>query len=127
MRKDRNKTTYHWINSMNNIKNELDNHNYIHIYKLIDEQNISKLWMPFLKSKKIVYKNEQGFYKWNKQIPVSIKIINAFRQHQQKVNTKKNVAQINLFKKQVPKVEVKYYNEKKNDLGLIRKFLKWLW
>ena len=196
MRKGRKETTKNWITLLNDLKQSLENKNYKFLTSIIRNNNASSYWGTFLKDNRIIYKNEQGYYKWNEKVPISIKLINAYRQYSSTMNKKdkkitidlfnnenivkeKNIEWVtikdaikltgksestlrnlarklkklesnyikleklstghekilfnkeylnnNFFKKQVPKVEVKYYNEKKNDLGLIRKFLKWLW
>ena len=196
MRTGRKETTKNWITLLNDLKQSLENKNYKYLTSIIRNNNASSYWGTFLKDNRIIYKNEQGYYKWNEKVPISIKLINAYRQYSSTMNKKdkkitvdlfnnenivkeKNIEWVtikdaikltgksestlrnsarklkksesnyikleklstghekilfnkeylnnNFFKKQVPKVEVKYYNEKKNDLGLIRKFLKWLW
>ena len=191
-----------WINSLNNVKNELQLKEYTSLLSTMRENNLSTVWTTFLKRKKIIYKNEQGYYKWNEKVPISIKIISAYRKYQHEKNEsyrKRGVTEYNLFTTEVIKKEknivkdkniqwitikdaVKYtkkcdstlrrlsrelrksnsenikyeklknghekimFNKEylsnyykiltkeitenkkpKNDLGLIRKFLKWLW
>jgi hypothetical protein len=134
-------TTLKWFNALNEIKNELDNNNHVTFQEFISKHNISALWRTFLLSNNILYK-ENGFYKWNDKIPVSYKLIEKFRNFVHKENyIKYNKETPNLFdmpqtplpkppktrKTRTPKVEVQVKDNTKSDLGVIRKFFKWLW
>jgi hypothetical protein len=132
MRTGRKETTKNWITLLNDLKQSLENKNYKYLTSIIRNNNASSYWGTFLKDNKIIYKNEQGYYKWNEKVPISIKLINAYRRYSSTMNKKDKKIAFDLFsseniKQEAKKVEVKFYKEKKNDLGLIRKFLKWLW
>jgi len=132
MRTTKKETTKNWIILLNDLKDSLDNKNYKQLTSIIRDNNASSYWGTFLKENKIIYKNEFGYYKWNQKIPISIKIINGYRQYTSTINKKDKKIAIDLFsneniKQEAKKVEAKFYEEKKNDLGVIRKFLKWLW
>jgi hypothetical protein len=133
-------TAKNWLNTLQELKYKIDNNKVITIHDYLADKSISRCWSTFLKQNKIIYK-ENGYYKWNDKIPVSHKLINKFREYVNDKNIKYNNQQQNLFnmpqtplppppkvtKTRTPKVEVQLNNEPKSELGVIRKFLKWLW
>jgi hypothetical protein len=134
-------TTLKWFNALNEIKNELNNNNHATFQEFLSKHNISALWRTFLLSNNILYK-ENGFYKWNEKIPVSYKLIEKFRNFVHKENyIKYNKETPNLFnmpqsplpkppkirKTRTTKVDVQVKDKPKSELGVIRKFFKWLW
>ena len=134
------KTTKIWIESLNEIKSLIDFGNVISIHSLLRQKNISNRWLTFLRENNIVFK-QNGYYKWNDKIPVSHKLINKFREYVNDKNIKYNNQQPNLFdmpqtplpkppkvrKTRVPKIEFQINDKPNNELGVIRRFLKWLW
>lgn len=133
MRTNNLETNKRWVKFLNDLKLELNKNNYKLIYPIVDRYNVSSYWSIFLDSNKIVYKNEFGFYKWNDKIPISIKLIEKYRKYMKEINSnsRKNKKQLTLFDKpkvnKTQKVQVEFYDKPKNELGIIRKFFKWLW
>jgi hypothetical protein len=108
-----------YLNFLYNLKNHLENNNVSHLNKAIYNYNVNMEWPKFLTENNIVYK-DASFYKWNDKIPVSIKIVNKFREHRHKnyVNLKNNKIskqiKISFSKAPVKKVlETEYLNKSK--------------
>lgn len=141
MRKTTIETNFNWIKSLNKIKSELNEKNYDSLTKVVRSEKINDLWQGFLRKNNVVIQIN-GFYKWNEKIPISIKLIEKFREYQTLKNKKNNnKQQPNLFnmpqtplpkppkvrKTRVPKIEFQINDKPKSELGVIRRFLKWLW
>lgn len=142
MRRPAKKTTSKWLACLNEIKRELNSNNIKILTPIFAKHNVNQLWKTFLKNHNVVYK-ENGYYKWNEEIPVCIELIEYFRIYTSDFNknNKSKQQQPDLFnmpssaipprpkvrKTRTPKVEVQLNNNTKNELGVIRKFLKWLW
>jgi hypothetical protein len=132
-RRERNtgKTTLKYLRFLEDLQLELDSINYKNLIQFPKKYSVTQAWPVFLKRNGIIYQNNQGYYKWNNKIPVSIKIINEFRKYNDKAtNYNYNVAKVN--SKKVIKVPPKIIREDlkntdKQELGLIRKFLKWIY
>lgn len=134
------KTTKIWIESLNEIKSLIDFGNVISIHSLLRQKNITNRWLPFLKENNIVFK-QNGYYKWNEKIPVSHKLIERFREYSKSINLMNRKQQSNLFdmltlarpkpsnirKTREQKIKFQLNEKPKSELGIIRKFLKWLW
>jgi hypothetical protein len=152
-------TTKQWMVYLNDLKYHMDNFNIEYLTEFSKKHQIDSKLGHFLKKSKVISKNNFGYYKWNEKIPVSIKLINAYRKEQFKrnaskyrikkhLNTNKPIQQeLNLLvepekqkKKLVTKVNPKkvikvapkliredFKNTDKQELGLIRKFLKWIY
>jgi hypothetical protein len=133
-------TAKNWLNALHELKYLIDNTEVSEINSYLRGKSISRSWNTFLQINKIIYR-ENGVYKWNDKIPVSHKLINKFREYVNDKNIKYNNQQQNLFnmpssaipprpkvtKTRTPKIEFQVNNEPKNELGVIRRFLKWLW
>ncbi len=145
MRKPNNSklSTKNWTIALQKIKNELNNNNHTTLFGLIQGNNINSLWGTFLLKNNIIYK-QNNLFKWSENIDVTSSLINRYRKFQSEYSKKysKNKNQEpNLFnmptsarptppkgiKTRTPKVEVQFYDEPKSELGVIRKFFKWLW
>ena len=134
------KTTKIWIESLNEIKSLIDFGNVISIHSLLRQKNITNRWLTFLKENNIVFK-QNGYYKWNEKIPVSHKLIERFREYSKSINLMNRKQQSNLFdmltlarpkpsnirKTREQKIKFQLNEKPKSELGIIRKFLKWLW
>lgn len=129
-----NKSNKHWLESLNLIYQYLNENDLTSLNTICPKISVGTRIMTFLKLKNIVYKNEFGFYKWNDKIPISIKIVDSYRKYQSKKNMlyrdRKNKVKIDTEK--VIKVEPKlirenYKNMNTQEIGLIRKFLKWIY
>ena len=71
-----------------------------------------------------------GVYHWNEKIPVSAKLINKFRaDYNELIKQIKQNKQIQTNEKRLKsKNKVEFIDViEKNEIGIIRKFLKWLW
>lgn len=134
-------TTNKWLTCLNEIKKELNSNNVESLSPTFNKYNVNQLWKTFLKNHNVVYR-ENGYYKWNDKIPVSYKLIEYFRIYTSGFSkNKKNNQEPNLFnmpssaipprpkvtKTRTPKIEFQVNNEPKSELGVIRRFLKWLW
>jgi len=145
-------TTEKWLKNLFFIKNELDNTEY---YKLMDLKSSLpnwKTWQAFLVKNNIIHKRHTGRYVWNDKIPITFKIIEAYRKEQhirnyrQKTINKKLETQPELqfdmnyieipaeikakAKTRTTKVKVQQpinIPTQQNEYGLIRKFLKLIW
>jgi hypothetical protein len=149
-------TTEKWLKNLFFIKNELDNTEY---YKLMDLKSSLpnwKTWQAFLVKNNIIHKRHTGRYVWNDKIPITFKIIEAYRKEQhirnyrQKTINKKLETQPELqfdmnyieipaeikakaraeSKTRATKVKVQEpinIPTQQNEYGLIRKFLKLIW
>lgn len=124
-----------WINALSAVKQELETKEISVIQNLITKYNLSTHWSSWLIKNNIIVRLN-GIYHWNEKIPVSSKIINKYRKDEsirqaiyyaKHIEKKKNEQNI-LIK---PVVSQNIKNEpiqiNKDDIGIIRKFLKWLW
>lgn len=135
-------STKNWTIALQKIKNELNTNNHTSLFGLIQSNNINSLWGTFLLKSNIVYKQD-NLYKWSENIDVTASLINRYRKFQaenSKKYSKNKNQEPNLFnmprtiqkppkirKTRTSKVEVQFYDKPKSELGVIRKFLKWLW
>jgi hypothetical protein len=140
MRNINHNKTSEWILNLQEIKEILENNNLTKITTLIRSKLKANEWHGFLINNKIIVK-ENGFYRWNEKIPLSFKIVEKYRKLQHEKNkTKKLIANKKytmpqtplpkppkVTKTRTPKIEFQVNNEPKNELGVIRRFLKWLW
>jgi hypothetical protein len=146
-------TTEKWLKNLFIIKDSLDN---IECYKLIDLKSPLpnwKTWQSFLVRNNIIHKKNTGQYTWNDKIPITFKIIEAYRKEQHIKNYRREIIstqqlkiqpelQFNLKVKETPseiKSEAKTQTTKvkvqepvnihiqQNEYGVIRKFLKLIW
>ena len=145
MRKPNNSklSTKNWTIALQKIKNELNNNNHTTLFGLIQGNNINSLWGTFLLKNNIIYK-QNNLFKWSENIDVTASLINRYRKFQSensKKYSKNKNQEPNLFnmptsarptppkgiKTRTPKVEFQVNNKPKSELGVIRRFLKWLW
>jgi hypothetical protein len=132
--KGNNKSNKDWLKSLNLIYQYLNENDITSLNTICPKLSIGTRIMTFLKLKNIVYKNEFGFYKWNDKIPVSIKIIDSYRKYQLQKNMlyKDRNPKVLVDTKKVIKVKPKlirenHRNTNTQEIGLIRKFLKWIY
>lgn len=136
-------STKNWTIALQKIKNELNTNNHTSLFGLIQGNNINSLWGTFLLKSNIIYKQD-NLYKWSENIDVTASLINRYRKFQaenSKKYSKNKNQEPNLFnmpqtplpkppkvrKTRTPKVEVQFNDKPKSELGVIRRFLKWLW
>jgi hypothetical protein len=132
-RRERNtgKTTLKYLRFLEDLQLELDSGNYKNLVQFTEKYGVTNSWPPFLKRNGIIYQNAQGYYKWNNKIPASIKVINEFRKYNNKAcNYTNGIAKVNPKKviKVAPKlIREDFKNTNKQEIGLIRRFLKWIY
>jgi hypothetical protein len=137
-------TEIKYINFLHKLKEDIETLNISSLSECTRNKKVSNIWVTFLKLKKIIYKDEFGYYQWNQKVPVSIKLVKSFREFmaiknancikrrkykELKLEPKKT---IEIDFKKVIKVEPKIVSKsiKNTDIkqiGLIRKFLKWIY
>jgi hypothetical protein len=131
-------TTNHWIKSLNEIKNEMIKNELSGLSKIIYSKEISRTWGAFLLNENII-KRVDGIYYWNENIEVNKHLITKYRKFQHiynenyknKIKEKAYIStlfnQPKIEKKLVEKVKEPRQVIQKNQVGVIRKFIKWLW
>ena len=138
-------TTKKYLNFLNCLKEKIDNKEITEMRRTTKLYGVSYKWVYFLRKNKIIEK-KYGLYYWNEKIPVSIKIINQYRafvkkqkndynstNKQLKVNFSDNFKSekqktIVFNKKEIKKSVDKFTPIKtEQKVGVIRKFLRWLW
>jgi hypothetical protein len=114
------------------------------IAPIIRSYRVSNSWGAFLIQNNIIFRDIHDNYKWNNKTPISNKLIQAFRDYKRKVNedcysTKgfpETINNSNLInekfdctelKKTRPGSKKKVIVIEKQEIGLIRKFLKWIY
>jgi hypothetical protein len=140
MRYNVEQTTKKYIDVLNKVKEEINKYDYHTIHPLIESYKITRYWVMFLKQKNVTY-YQDGFVKWNEKIPVSIKLIDEFRKFQTEINKANTIRrkqtqtpqemksiQIPLEikrRRRTPAVVIEQTPQ--TQVGLIRKFLRWLY
>jgi hypothetical protein len=119
-------TSVHWIESLKEIKYELNTKNYKKVTPLIRNKKISTSWVPFLTKKNILYKDD--FYYWRfKEVNIDNKLIGDFRKDRDSYNFQ-NIKQSNtdLFTnvKTENKQPVKEIAENKNKMLSVKQAIK---
>ena len=129
------KTTLNkYLKSLNDIKDMLDKNNYDALSKVFRSKKMSTNWIGVLINNNIIYRNQLGYYKWNDKIPVSYKVIEKYKDHNYKVRDiriNKLKQQPTLFDKpktsKTRNVLFPIKDKPKEQIGLIRKFLRWIY
>jgi hypothetical protein len=144
-----------YLKFLNVLKNELTNNLIRHPHEFTKMHNVSDYWVPWLIKNKVIVGNRYEFYKWNDKIPVSIKLIELFREnvrdksieyHKKLKNKIQPELQFDMNYIEIPaeikakaraksktrttKVKVQEpisIPTQQNEYGLIRKFLKWIY
>jgi hypothetical protein len=149
MRTINKETTQKYLNFLHSLKYKLDNENHYHIRNILDEHKVSTNWLSFLLKNNVIYKETSiypNFYCWNKKIPVSVKLIQKFREFKYKqyeeykksknfklnnqtkiVFDKKEIKKTTLPNVEKTKIEKFTHVKTQKEIGVIRKFLRWLW
>ena len=140
MRYNVEQTTKKYIDVLNKVKEEINKYDYHTIHPLIESYKITRYWVMFLKQKNVTY-YQDGFVKWNEKIPVSIKLIDEFRKFQTEINKANTIRRKQTQTPQEMKSIQKPLEIKRRrrtpavvieqtpqpQVGLIRKFLRWLY
>jgi hypothetical protein len=134
MKKSNKNTTVDYLNFLKDLEYELNSFNHKSIIKFPIKHAITKTWTGFLISNNIIFKDEFGCYRWNQKIPVTVKIVNQFRKQTseyhnlRKLTINKTTGQQKINFKAAPKLPRKdLKNTNKQEVGLIRRFLKWIY
>ena len=129
-------TSNKWVSFLNELKNELENNSISALTSHIRKHKVSNSWATFLKTNNSVYMNASGHFKWNNQIVISRNLIDAFREYQAEVNEKyyadeyiktTKVDPSKVIKVKPKMVRKNFKNTETKQIGLIRKFLKWIY
>lgn len=124
-----------WVSGLLAIKQELETKEISNLSDLVNKNNMHRYWSTWLIKNNVVIRLN-GIYHWSEKIPVSAKLINKFRvdsnnrqakydlKHKEKKANEKNIS---IKKVASPKIKNKPIQTNKNEVGIIRKFLKWLW
>jgi len=136
-----------WIICLNDVKNQIDNKEVTNLNNIIRKHNTGTGLATMLITGGIVYKNNLGVYKWNKDVAVNNKLIELYRSFQKidreinrknKINNNQPKIQFNMPQTPLPpkpktRIRKKIIDQsvntptQQNELGVIRRFLKWLW
>lgn len=149
----RNGTRNKYLKVCYDIKNKCDNKIEFNLKNISEENRISHSLTTYLKKQNIVSKNYYGLYEWNEKIPVTNKLITSFLNYVHESNSqlkiKRQIKQSpTLFNSPsyikdaikgtvtiVPEGKEKEFIEKNKfeqpqkfkEIGLIRKFWKWIY
>jgi hypothetical protein len=122
-----------YLKALECIKEILSSSNNKSNYQLVDNQKINPYWSRFLVRHKVVYL-ENGFYRWNEKIPPSSKLVQKFRDEftlaYKKYKTPQEMKSIQTppapnRRRRTPAVVIEQTPQPQ--VGLIRKFLRWLY
>jgi hypothetical protein len=131
-------TTKYWIKSLSEIKNEMLNNEVSSLSSCIYAKEISRTWGSFLVEQNII-KKVDGIWYWNENVEVNQNLIMKYRKFQFAYNEKhKNQRKEKSYTSTLfdqPKTQKKIFEKvkeprqvtQKNEVGVIRKFVKWLW
>jgi hypothetical protein len=129
-----NKTQLKYEQFLKELKYETEINNVKSLSLYSKKYGVNNFFTTFLIKNNVLFKNENGFYKWNEKIPISIKLISKFRIFAYEANCK--CREKNKFVKPKEKTIVNYKpklktpivkNNNEPEIGLIRKFLKWIY
>ena len=139
-------TSKKWMNYLQNLKKHLNYYDEKNLTVLTDTYKVCHRWPKFLKDSKIVIIDDFGCYRWNEEFQITMKIINDYRKYQALQNKKQRLKRINkssqqqldlLIETAKPKSKSKLKNDmtksklygpyQEKQVGLIRKFLKWIY
>jgi hypothetical protein len=115
------------------IKMEIDSQDLKSINAIFKGYGISNSWVTFLKRSNVIYKDSNDFYRWSEKIPVSKKLIEAFRNYKfetnQEYRLKIKPIETNLFTeiKKDPIKRIRKQKVESEKMGLIRRFIKWIY
>ena len=140
-RQDEKTQTIKYYNFFLDLKCHLDNKKNVAISNFCNKHKVSVLMGTFLIKNNVIFKDTNGYYNWNEKIPVNIFLIKKFRafvfssrkKTTSSYNSKVVKNEPKLIKKRtkinnIGKEETKViYSVQKQEIGLIRKFLKWIY
>jgi hypothetical protein len=115
------------------IKMEINSGDLKSLNILFTKYKMSNTWITFLKRSNVIYKDSNDFYRWNEKIPVSKNLIESCRnyifKYNQQYRLKRKPIEANLFT-EIKKDPIKRNRKQKPEpqkLGLIRRFIKWIY
>lgn len=126
----RSQTTTKYFIFLNNLKKELGKKKGISFSEFTIQHNVSNVWVTYLKKNNIIIEDKDGSFKWNRNVAIDDDLIQSFRSYIKQLNYG-IVAEKKIKKKSVNALDVtksklhNQYQEKK--VGLIRRFLKWIY
>ena len=136
LRLSKEETTKKWIKVLSGLKKELDSTKRDTIRDLLKAQNVTHYWQTFLREHNVILIGEDGYWKWNEKIPVSVKLVDKFREKQHYENmryskSEKTIKKFNNIKQPTKPIEktkiIIDRVDKIERIGLIRKFWRWLY
>lgn len=130
-----------WLAYLNDVKLNMDIGEVTNMSYLANKHGVTHTFCRFLTNSNIIKRDEKGFFRWNEKIPVTIKLINSYRkfQHEDKLKYPPKLANKNKpiqqeFNFADPKTRKKKQKQlnvavpiQEKQIGLIRKFLKWIY
>lgn len=133
-------TEINWTTSLNEVKKKMLNNEVVSLRDELRQYKISDLWSKFLVNHNVV-RQVNGIYYWNEHIKIDSFLISQFRRYQKQKNMEnamrkrkvvKKIETPTLFdvkktRKRVAKVESPAQVSPQNEVGIIRKFIKWVW
>jgi len=126
-------TVSKYLKVCNEIKYRCDNKIYFTFGNIVMEYKVSNALSSFLRRKGIVWETSNNLHEWNEKIPVTNKLILSFLNHVHEINKKSRINQepieTNLFT-EIKKDPVKRNTKQKPEpqgIGLIRRFIKWIY
>lgn len=136
----RKETEMNWINSLKEVKKKMLSNEVVCLTDEIREYKISDLWSKFLLKHNVV-RQVNGVYYWNEHVKIDSFLISQFRRYQREKNqqwatNKRNVVKkietptlfdVKKTRKRVAKIETPTQIAPQNQIGIIRKFIKWIW
>ena len=148
-------TVNKYLKVFNEIKNRCDNEIEFSLNGVTREYRASNSLCTFLTKNNIIYKNEYNNYSWNEKIPVTKKLIMAYMDYTYEINknitlrrdkqTKLPFTDLQYFDNKEEKTTVIYQNKEKEftknnpikqntkqkpepqEIGLIRRFIRWIY
>lgn len=123
MRRSMKEANKYWIEVLNDFKSHLENNDVKVVTLFFKIREVSPLWVTFLIKYKVIYKHN-GYYVWNDKIPVSLKLIDKYRSYSKESYNKVIKTEEHTSVKQIDN-EINFLENQ--NIGIIRKFLKWLW
>ena len=125
-----------WIESLGKFRTYVSENNEGSRNMLCFYTNLSETWGRFLFEKNVIYGDENGFYRWNEKIPITMSLITSYRNWNKEIRiikkhkTPKEMKSIQKppapnRRRRTPSIVVEQTPQ--SQVGLIRKFLRWLY
>lgn len=120
------------------LKEKIDKGEDVKLNSLSTQYNVTKAIPSILRTLNVL-SGKYSTLKWNQKIPPSMALVNKIQEYisedskkykkQELFNIERTqiAKQKKVIKTQLPRVQVEVFDKSKSELGVIRKFLKWLW